>query len=66
MDSSNSHSERFSLLFQLQNRCEKFDSALANDEEFKTARIIYREIKGLRERLKEMEVSTTGKVENIF
>jgi hypothetical protein len=43
-----------------------FHSALENDEEFKSARVIYREIKGLRERLMEMKVSTTNKLENII
>jgi|GEM_PF-2160826 len=66
MVSYNLHSERTGLLFQLQNRCEMFHSALENDEEFKSARVIYREIKGLRERLMEMKVSTTNKLENII
>jgi hypothetical protein len=66
MESNNLLSEKTSLLFQLQNRCEKFDYALENSEDFKTARIIYREIKDLREKLNDMRVSTTDKLENII
>ncbi len=66
MESNILHSEKTSLLFQLQYKCERFDSALENNEDFKTARIIYREIKDLREQLKEMKVSTTNNFENII
>jgi hypothetical protein len=66
MDSNNLHSEKTSLLFQLQNRCEKFDYALEHNGDFKTARIIYREIKDLRARLNEMNVSTPNNLENII
>lgn len=66
MDSKNLHSEKTSLLFQLQNRCEKFDYALENNEDFKAARIIYREIKDLREKLNDMKASTTNNLENII
>ncbi len=66
MESNNLLSEKTSLLCQLQNRCEKFDFALENNEDFKTARIIYREIKELRERLNDMNISMTKKLENII
>ena len=66
MESNNLHSEKTYLLFQLQNSCEKFDSALDNNEEFKAAKIIYREMKTLRARLNDMNVSTTNKLENII
>ena len=66
MESNNLRSEKTSLLFQLQNRCENFDYALENNADFKTARKIFGEIKELREKLKDMSVSTTSKLENII
>jgi hypothetical protein len=55
MESNNLHSEKISLLFNLQNRCDQFDFALENNEDFKTVRTIYREIKELRAKLIEMK-----------
>ncbi len=66
MEPTNLHSEKTSLIYQLQNRCEKFDYALENNEDFKAARIIYREIKNLREKLNDMKISTTNKLEDII
>ena len=66
MESNHLHSEKTSLLFQLQNSCENFDSALENNEDFITAKIIYREIKELRARLNDIKISTTNKLENII
>ncbi|HXB31512.1 MAG TPA: hypothetical protein VNW49_16915 [Puia sp.] len=39
----------------MQNRCDQFDFALENNEDFKTVRTIYREIKELRAKLIEMK-----------
>ena len=52
MESNHLHSEKTSLLFQLQNSCENFDSALENNEDFKTAKIIYREMKEPESKIK--------------
>jgi hypothetical protein len=57
MQSNYLNSERVSLLLQLQHKSEKFDYALDKDEDCETAKFIYREIKELRIKLKEMSGS---------
>lgn len=51
MQSNFLHSEKSSLLVQLNSRSEKFDYVLNLEEDFEAAKIIYMEIKTLRERL---------------
>ena len=51
MQSNYLHSEKSSLLVQLHSSSEKFDYVLNLEEDFEAAKIIYMEIKTLRERL---------------
>jgi NhaP-type Na+/H+ and K+/H+ antiporter len=54
MPSNNLHSERISLQIQLQQKNEKFDYAIEHEDDCESAKLIYREIKELKTRLKEM------------
>jgi hypothetical protein len=54
MQSNILHSEKISLQLQLQSNSEKFDNAINHEEDCQAAKIIYKEIKKLRERLKEI------------
>ena len=54
MQSKYLHSEKISLQLQLQSKSEKFDYAIEHEEGCETAKIIYREIKELRVRLKQI------------
>jgi hypothetical protein len=55
MQSNKIHSERISLQIQLQQKNEKFDYAIEHEEDCESAKLIYREIKELRTRLKELK-----------
>jgi protein-arginine kinase activator protein McsA len=50
----NLHSERISLQIQLQSKNEEFDYVIENEENFEEAKILYREIKALKLKLKNM------------
>jgi hypothetical protein len=52
MQSNHLHAERISLQIQLQAKNEKFDHAIEHEEDCKTAKMLYREIKELKARLK--------------
>ncbi len=54
MQSNYLNSEKVSLQLQLESKNEMFDYALEQDDDCAAAKIIYREIKELRIRLKEM------------
>jgi hypothetical protein len=54
MQTVNLHSERISLQIQLQSKNEEFDYAIEKEENFEEAKILYREIKALRLKLKNM------------
>ena len=56
MQSNKLYSEKISLQLQLQSKSEKFDFAIEHDEKCQEAKIIYREIKELRARLKEINL----------
>jgi hypothetical protein len=50
------HSEKISLQLQLQAKSEKFDYAIEHEDDCEKAKLIYREIKELRLRLKEINL----------
>jgi len=50
----NLHSERISLQIQLQSKNEEFDYVIENEENLEEAKILYREIKALKLKLKNM------------
>jgi protein-arginine kinase activator protein McsA len=50
----NLHSERISLQILLQSKNEEFDYVIENEENFEEAKILYREIKALKLKLKNM------------
>jgi len=52
MESNHLHGERISLQIQLQTKNEKFDHAIEQEEDFETAKMLYREIKELKATLK--------------
>jgi hypothetical protein len=54
MQSNKLRSERVSLQIQLQQKNEKFDYAIEHKEDCEEAKLIYREIKKLKMRLKEI------------
>jgi hypothetical protein len=54
MQSKYLHSEKISLQLQLQSKSEKFDYAIEHEEGCEVAKLIYREIKELRARLKQI------------
>jgi hypothetical protein len=56
MQSKYLHSEKMSLQLQLQSKSEKFDYAIEHEEDCESAKLIYREIKELRVRLKEINL----------
>jgi hypothetical protein len=55
MQSNYLNSEKVSLLLQLESKNELFEYALEQDDDCAAAKIIYREIKELRTRLKELK-----------
>ena len=50
----NLHSEMITLQIQLQSKNEEFDYVIENEENFEEAKILYREIKALKLKLKNM------------
>jgi hypothetical protein len=55
MSSNHLNAEKLSLKLRLQSKCEQFDYALELEDDCESAKIIYVEIKTLRERLEEMK-----------
>jgi protein-arginine kinase activator protein McsA len=54
MQSNHLHAERISLQIQLQAKNEKFDYAIEHEEDCESAKMLYREIRELRSRLKQI------------